>query len=377
MTNVSDATAPPAAAAASARRARRRMSNSTKRVLIIVLGVILIVGSVLGFYLTADAFDERVPVTVAAIDLQAGQTVSAVDFAPAMAIVGDVPHLPWTPTRGAEFEGLVAAAAVPANSLIRADMFIEPDTVPVGVTFEVEIPLDLTLATDGVSEFEEVLLVDPGADPTAEVPGRPRQVVRPFTLRNFEGSSMRLFVEPEEFADWERLLADVGGTLMVVPLGIGGDPQETSDRLNAVWLAQWTTARDEVEAQAEAARPGPGPGEMEIVVSFDTGLVPTEIGPDDLVLLVDPGADPVGIDQGRPRQVIDTLQLQGFDGSQMQMFVPPEQWHYWRSLPEELGGTPMLLPLAEGTDIDDIAARLNDIWNAEWQADLEDHLAGR
>ena len=51
----------------------------------------------------------------------------------------------------------------------------------------------------------------------------------------------------------------------------------------------------------------------------------------------------------------------------MQMFVGPEQWQYWLSLPDELGATPMILPVPEGTDVEDMSARLDEVWEQQWR----------
>lgn len=360
--------------AAQAKRVRRAVSSGVRRVLFILGGLILLVGSVLGFYMTADAFDERLPVTVAARDIAAGETLTASDLTFDLLVAGRVPHLPWTSSSSAVFEGLVAVQDIAAGAVMLPEMVVDGTSIPVGAELEVVVPLDLSLATEGVQERDLVLLVDPGAAPDENGPGRPRAAVREFELTNFDGSQMRLFLPPEEWAEWERLLEDVGGTLMVVPIGLGGDPQETTERLNTVWDEQWAEEVAELLLAVASLIRTAGPGELEVVVSFDTSLVPTEIGADEFVLLVDPGLDPAGNDPGRARSVIDTLQLEGFENGQMTMFVGPERWNYWRSLPGELGADPMVLPVAEGTDIDDMIDRLNSTWQASWEAKIADAL---
>ncbi|MYG98021.1 MAG: hypothetical protein F4011_03840 [Acidimicrobiaceae bacterium] len=358
--------------AARAKKTRRQMSAGVKRFLLIVAGLLVLVASVLGFYMTSDAFDERVLVLVAARDIGDGDTVSAADFGSAPVLLDpSVPHVPWTESAPFFFEGMVAVQPIPAGSLAFFEMVREPESGAEGSELEVIIPLDLVMATQGVSDGEEVLLVDPG-QPASEVdPGRPRQVVRSFRLTNFEGSQMRLFLPPEPWAEWEALLEAVGGTLMVVPLGDGGDPDEMTQRLDAVWQAQWSAdveaiaqAASEAEAEAEEVA---GPGELEVIVSLDTSLVPSGVYEGDLVLVIDPGAEPLGNDPGRPRRVIDTLRLENYAAGQMRMFLPPEEWQHWRSLPDELGGTPMVLPVPAGSDIDDMSARLEAAWQAAWQ----------
>ena len=164
-----------------------------------------------------------------------------------------------------------------------------------------------------------------------------------------------------ERAEWEALLEAVGGTLMVVPLGDGGDPDEMTQRLDVVWQAQWSAdveaiAQAVTEAEAEA-EPEAGPGELEVIVSLDTSLVPSGVHEGDLVLVIDPGAEPRN-DPGRPRSVIGTLILENYR-RRPDAHVPagPEDWQYWRMLPDELGGTPMVLPVPAGSDIDDMSSR--------------------
>ena len=368
---------PEAPTAATAERTRRSIPQSTRRLLFILAGVAVLVGSVLGFYFTSDAFDERIAVTVAARDIEVGETLSAEDLTSALVVIGSLPHVPWTLGAPFDFEGRVAIQPIPLNALVRHDMVIGAETAPVGPELEVIVPLDLSLATDGVTERDLVLLADPGLAPSEIDPGRPRRVVREFALTNFEGSQMRLFLPPEEWAEWEQLLADVGGVLMVVPIGLGGDAAETTERLNTVWSAQWAAANTEIAQAIANERPTAGPGELEVVVVFDTSLVPTAFDPDALVLLIDPGFEPLGNDPGMPRSVISTLQLEGFSAGQMTMFVQPEEWLYWRSLPEELGATPMVVPVPEGTDIEDMTRRLNSEWRASWQRSIDELIGER
>ncbi|WP_420446138.1 SAF domain-containing protein [Candidatus Poriferisodalis sp.] len=353
---------PEAPTAARAEKTRRKLSESGRRVLFIVLGLIVLVGSVLGFYLTSDAFDDRVAVLIAARDLQAGEILTSDDLSPALVVVGPIPYVPWNPFTRLDFDGKVTLQAIPAGALILDDHVTDAETVPVGVELEVIVPLDTSLATDGVLEGDDALLVDRGAEPAESDPGRPRKVVRQFTLTNFDGSRMRLFLAPEEWAEWSQLLDDVGGSLMVVPIGIGGDADETTQRLNAVWEAQWKAAVVAVERVAIAIKPSAGPGELEVVVSLDASLVPSGVSDGELVLLIDPGVSPLGNNAGRARSVIGTLQLENFEGGQIRLFVPPEEWLHWRLMPDRLGASPMVLPVADGTDVDDMIQRLNELW---------------
>ena len=357
---------PPAAAPARAKR-RRQMPDSTKRILVVIAGVFALVASVLGFYYTSDAFDERLPVLVAARDIAAGETVSSADLGSDLVLVGSIPHISWTADGPFMFEGMVAVQPIAAGALVLHDMFIAAETAPVGVELEVIVPLDLSLATGEVFDGDLVLLVDSGAEPVAGDEGRPRQVVRQFELANFDGSQMRLFLAPEQWAEWEALLADVGGRLMVVDLGIGADAEETAQRLDAVWHAQWAASAEEVAQAAAAAEPVAGPGELEVIVSLDAGLVPSGVADGDLVLLIDPGRAPDGAHTGRPRKVLQTLLLEDFANGQMRMFVPPDEWVRWRALPERLGGVPLVLPVADGTDVEEMIERLDAEWDAAWQ----------
>ena len=377
MTQMDDIQPELAPSAATAKKARRQMPESTKRLLFVIAGLFVLVGSVAGFYLTSDAFDERVAVLVAARDIEAGETLTAVDFGSDLVVVGAIPYVPWTADASSAFEGTVALQAIPAGALVRYEMLVEASTLLDGVGLEVIVPLDLSLVSGEVSEGESVLLVDRGVDPVEGDEGRPRQVVRQFRLTGLEGSQMRLLLPPEEWAEWEALLEDVGGTLMVVEPEAGADEEETMRRLDTVWAAQWAVKVEEVAQSIEAAEPEAGPGELEVIVSLDAGLVPSGVAEGDLVLLIDPGAAPLGNDSGTPRSVIGTLELVNYADGQMQMFVGPEEWLYWRSLPDDLGGAPMVLPVAEGTDVDDMIERLDAQWYAAWEQSVAESLEPR
>ena len=366
---MTDIPLPPQEAPAKGRKSRRALPESTKRILLIVGGVFILIASVAAFYFTSDAFDERSPVLVSSVPIEAGETVSATYFGSAMVLAESIPHIPYTADAPFAFDGMVAAQPIPASTLVRPDMFIEAGTVAVGVELELIVPLDLSLATVELADHDQVLLIDPGAAPTEEDFGRPRRVVRPFELTNFDGSQMRLLVTPEEWAAWTADLQRVGGTFMVVDLGLGADAQEMTGRLDAVWLDQWAEASDEMARRLAEANQTPtaGPGELEVIVAFDTSLTPSGVAEGDLVLVIDPGEEPLANNPGRPRSVIRTLELANYDEGQMQMFVPPEEWQYWLSLPEELGAAPMVLPVPEGTDTDDMSARLDTEWQTAWE----------
>ena len=367
----------PAAVAAPAKKARRPMPESTKRLLFIIGGLFVLVGSVLSFYFTSDAFDERVAVLVAARHIDAGETLTAADLSSDLVVVGSIPHLPWTPETPSLFEDTVALQAIPAGALVGFEMVIEADTLLDGVGLEVIVPLDLSIVSGEVFEGKSVLLVDRGVDPVDGDEGRPRQVVRQFRLTGFEGSQMRLVLPPEEWAEWGALIEDVGGTLMVVDIEEGTDVEETMRQLDTVWAAQWDAKVEEVAQSLAAAEPEAGPGQLEVIVSLDAGLVPSGVAEGDLVLLIDPGAAPLGNDSGKPRSVFDTLELVNYAGGQMQMFVGPEEWLYWRSLPEELGAAPMVLPVPVGSDVDDMIEQLNARWHDAWQKSVAKSLEPR
>ena len=376
----------PAPAAATAKKARRQMPESTKRLLFIVGGLFVLVGSVAGFYFTSDAFDERVAVLVAARNIDAGETLTAADFGSDLVVVGAIPYVPWTLETPSVFDGTVALQAIPAGALVRYEMLVEAAALLDGVGLEVVVPLDLSLTSGEVSEGKSVLLVDPGVDPVEGDEGRPRQVVRQFRLTGVEGSQMRLLLPPEEWAQWEALLEDVGGTLMVVEPEAGADEEETMRRLDTVWAAQWAAKVEEVAQSIEAAEPEAGPGELEVIVSLDGSLAPSGVAEGDLVLLIDPGAAPLGNDSGRARSVLlipsgddelSAIELVNYADGQMQMFVGPEEWLWWRSLPDDLGAAPMVLPVAEGTDVDDIIERLDAQWYAAWEKSVAESLEPR
>ena len=119
MTQMDDVQPAPAPAAATAKKARRQMPESTKRLLFVIAGLFVLVGSVAGFYLTSDAFDERVAVLVAARDIDAGETLTAADFGSDLVVAGAIPYVPWTPDAPSAFDGTVALQPIPAGALVR------------------------------------------------------------------------------------------------------------------------------------------------------------------------------------------------------------------------------------------------------------------
>ena len=195
-------------------------------------------------------------------------------------------------------------------------------------------------------------------------------------LQNYENGSMTLFVEPEEWAYWRGLPAALGGIPRILPVPPGGTAEEFGPLMDAVWLTEWQQKQDSASAATAVSGPQPGPGELEVIVSLDTSLVPSGVYEGDIVLMIDPGKLPSREDPGRAREVLRTLELENFDGSAMRLFVAPEEWVAWKTLPEELGGSPMVLPIPVGTDIDDMSERLNAEWTVEWQIAINEVNAG-
>ena len=354
-------------AVATGEKARRQLPESTRRILLIVSGVFILVGSVGGFYLTSDAFDERTSVLVAAVDIEKGDVVSPDFFTSDSAVMGSIPHIPYSADAPLALNGLVATQPIPLGGVVLDHMMIRPDSGPVGNELELQVSFDTSLATSGVFDGDEVLLIDPGAQPTAENPGRAQAVLGSLLLQNYENGSMTMFLEPMDWAYWRRLPAALGGTRRILPVPIGGTVEEFGSLMDAVWLTELRQNREAAVAAPVVSGPQPGPGELEVIVSLDSSLVPSGVYEGNTVLMIDPGKLPSREDPGRARMVLRTLELENFDGSAMRLFVAPEEWVAWKTLPEELGGSPMVLPIPAGTDIDDMSQRLNAEWAAEWQ----------
>ena len=370
----SEAPPGPFAAAGSAGRSG---SGARRRVLFILAGVLVLLGSVAGFYLTSGAFDERSEVLVAATDIAPGTIVSALDFRSELADLGDIPHVPWTEDAPLAFDGLVAIEAIAAGSPVTAQSFSLPDTMLIGDRLEVVVQLDTSYSVTPVNQGDTVLLIDPGLEPTADNPGRPRQAMRSLELDDFDGTSMRLRVPPEEWLEWRALPEFLGANPQVLPVALGGDPEELAERLNAAWRDEWLV---EVEAATPPPAPAipeppppasPGPDQLEVRVTLDTVLAPAGLAEGDRVLLVDPGVVPEGGDPGRARSIIGELVLERFDESEVRLFVSPDEWTRWVALPEELGGAPMALPIPPGTDVEAMIERLDSLWLEEWEARVE------
>ena len=344
-------------------------SGSQRRLVLVLLGVLVLVGGVGGYLYTSGFFGESQQVLVTAVDITRGSTVSAGDLAGVTADVGDIPHIVWSPGAAGALDGLVAMGPIPAGSIVHIGMLFDPTEAPSGEELEVVVPLDTSLVPTPVQQGDLVLLVDPGAPPAEGDPGRPRQVFQWLELRDFDGSSVRLFVPPEEWVQWRDVQTVLGSAPQVLPVPPDGDPEAMALNLNEVWTAEW-------EAQVrllEAALPVPeplheaGPGELEVIVPLDTRLVPSGVQEGDLVLLVDPGSEPTAGAEGRPRRVLRTLELQDFEGTSVRLFVPPREWLEWRLLESEIGAVPQALQVPDGTDPSQMAAELDAVWESRWR----------
>ena len=340
-----------------------RVSRRAGRVLWVLLGLVVASGSVAGFYLVAERLDERVAVTVAAVDIAAGQTVAASDLAVVLAHPGSIPHFGWSRGSVSSLEGLVAAHDIAAGGLVSPAMLRVPGEVPVGAQLRLEVPIDAGLAGGAVVEGDVVLLVDPGAPPAGDDMGRPRRVVRPFEVIGYDGSAMSLLLEPEAWAEWRRRLRDAGGMFEALAVPLGADVEDLARRLDAVWAAEF----DYEHGDLLERRRGPQPGELEVRVRFDESLAAAGLSQGDTVVLIDPGAEPTLESPGRPRSVLEDLVLARYEAGVARLFVPAREWLWWHGLADSLGAAPMALPVAEGTDVAALASILDLEWGREWE----------
>ncbi len=339
------------------------LSRRARRVLLVLSGVLAAAGSVAGFYVVAERVDERVAVTVAAVDIAAGRTVAASDLAFVLAHPGAIPYFGWSQAPGSPPVGLVAAHDIAAGSLVGTSMFVEPGEVPVGAQLRLLVPVDAGLAGGVVADGDLVLLVDPGGPPAGGDPGRPRRVVRSFEVTGFDGAAMSLLLEPEAWAQWRRRLRDAGGVFEAVPVPVGADMEDLARRLDAVWAEEWA----ETHAEVLERRRGPGPDELEVRVRLDESLAPSGLSQGDRVVLVDPGAAPTLEGPGRPRAVLEDLVLDRYEAGVARLFVAPREWLWWHGLADSLGAAPMALPVAEGSDVAALASVLDREWEREWE----------
>lgn len=338
-----------------------------RRVLLAALGVVLLAGSVAGFYLTADAFDERIDVAVTAGPLSKGHVLSASDIARAQAYLGDIPHIGWTPDIGDALAGFALTDNIPAGGLIGPHLLAVSASEPIGDELEVVVPLDTSLAPSGVAEGDAVLLLDPGVPPSADGAGRPRSVLRVMELRGFDGSNVHMFVAPEEWVWWRSLGTRLGATPMVLPLPLGGNAADLAERLNRLWATEHAQAIPALHPFGDDWLLQAAPGELEVLVPIDTSLAPSGVAEGDSVLLIDPGIAPSGGNAGRPRSVLRALVLEHYQPGVLGIWATPEEWAWWEALPSNLGAAPMVLRVAPGTDVSHVSERLNVQWQSQWQ----------
>lgn len=330
-------------------------SGSRRPLLLVLLGVLVLLGGVAGYLLTSGFFEEPQQVLVAAVDIPRGATVSAGDLAGARLDLGGIPHIAWSPMAVGALSGLVALAPIPAGAVVHGDLFFDPAAAPSGEDLEVIVPLDTSLVPTPPQRGDLVLLVDPGAPPAEGDPGRPRQVFQWLELRDFDGSSMRMFVPPAEWARWRDVHTALGSAPQVLPVPLGGDPEAMARSLNEVWAAEWEAAAQLVEASLPAAPAG----WFRVSLPLDAAGVAGPIREGDLVLIVDPGRpaqiDDLGLgDPGRPPSVIESRVLDGWDGGVATFWAPPDRWAYYTYLPQRLGATPVVLPVNQpaGRELD-------------------------
>ena len=169
-----------------------------------VAGVLLMLASIGVFVMFSAMTNNRVDVLVAATEIAKGDTVSADSLTSASADIGAIAHIPWSPSAPLAFEGMVAAQTIPAGGLVGAEMLIDPAADGADVQFQIVVPIDASMVIGEVSDGDVVLLVDPGQAPAGRNPGFPRSVIRPFELRNFDGSAMVLQVPPRSGSNGGR-----------------------------------------------------------------------------------------------------------------------------------------------------------------------------
>ena len=260
---------------------------------------------------------------------------------------------------------------------------------------ELTVQFDTSLLTSPAHNGDTVLVVDPGGstasgtasisgfESTASGPGqRPQKAITHLELSNYEAGAMTMFFKPqkeelEEMSAWRQLPEVIGTAPQIMHVPSGSDPEEFAQLLNGVWQSEWEARVARTAAALLSTEPQPGSGELtlsaelEVTVPLDTSLAATEPSEGDTVLVVDPGHPPEGDDVGRPRRVLQAIELVNFDGAAMRLVVPLSEWlewFEWVRLPEELGAAPIILPLPEGADADNETARLNEEWRNEWLA---------
>lgn len=356
-----------AAAAGVPTRAPRRLGGRARRVLLALAGLLLAVSSVAGFVRTADAFDERAAVVVAARNLPRGHVLSAGDLDAALVLPGVVPHLEWSDGAAAALAGLAVTHSVPAGSLVTAGMLAAPAAGAFGDHLEVLVPVDTSLVPSGVAEGELVLLIDPGAAPSGSDPGRARRVIDTLVAESLAGNALRLFAPPAEWVQWQTLPARLGGLPMVLPVPLGGDAAGLAAELNAVWAAEHRQASAAGSPLGAAWETAGGPGLLQTVVPVDVSLSASGVAQGGLALLVDPGVPLDAASGGRPRSVLRSVRLDHYRDGLLGIWAEPAEWVWWQSLAQRLGAAPMLLRVSPDADTDAMSADLNEAWRKHWE----------
>lgn len=363
--------APPASAetvgAATPTKTRLRLPRAAKRWLVGIGGLVLMAVSFVGFWATAEAFDERFAVVVAARDLPEGHVLSVDDLVPAEVLLDGVPHIVWTPGVAETLVGLAVEHAVPAGSLVGAHLLVEPSVGAFGDALEVVVPLNTGLAPSGVHDGDLVLLIDPGVAPSREVKGRPRSVIGSLELAGFDGAAMRLFASPAEWVWWRALPAELGASPMVLPVPLGGDAEALAAGLDELWAAAFEREAAALLPFGAGWREEAAPGELEVLTPVDLSLAPSGVAEGDLALLIDPGSQRGSAGGGRPRSVLRAVRLEHYEDGVLGVWAEPAEWVWWRSLPQRLGAAPMLLRVPEGTDTDAMARDLDEQWRLAWE----------
>ncbi len=358
---------PAPAAAGVPTRAPRRLSGGARRVVVAAAGLLLAAGSIAGFVRTADAFDERAAVVVAARDLPRGHVLSAGDLDAALVLPGAVPHLEWSDAAAAALAGLAVTHSVPAGSLVTAGMLAGPAAGAFGDRLEVLVPVDTSLAPSGVAEGDLVLLIDPGAAPSGSGPGRARRVIDTLVAESLAGNALRLFAPPAEWVQWRTLAARLGGLPLVLPVPLGGDAAGLAAELNAVWAADHQMAAAAGSPLGAVWETAGGPGLLQTVVAVDVSLSASGVAQGDLALLVDPGVPLDAASGGRPRSVLRSVRLDHYRDGLLGIWAEPAEWVWWQSLAQRLGAAPMLLRVSPDADTDAVSADLNEAWRKHWE----------
>ena len=335
--------------------------------LVAAAGVLIAASSVAGFGWTAAAFDERVAVMVAARDLPEGHVLAAADVDAALVLPGSVPHLAWGADAAQALAGLALVHRVPAGSLVTYEMLTAPASGPFGDLLEVHVPIDASLSPAGIAEGEVILLIDPGAAPSAGGTGRPRQVIDTLVVESLAGSALRLYAPPEQWVRWQTLGSRLRAVPMALPVPLGGNPAELAAALDAVWAADHEQAAAADSPLGSAWETAGQPGLLPSVLAVDASLSPSGIAQGDTALLVDPGVPLDAATGGRPRSVLRPVTLDHYRDGLLGIWAAPAEWVWWQNLPQRLGAAPLVLRVEPGTDTGQIAADLNDAWHAEWE----------